>query len=255
MKILLTNDDGIHSKGLHCLASHLLEKHEVTIIAPLAENSGISHSFTIFSPLFIREVSLPGGLTGHGVNGTPSDCVKIGVKKIMPARPDMVISGFNRGENTGISAFYSGTVAGAREGVFFRIRSLSLSLMAYSDAHYGYAISWLDGFLEKLASKKIDFDGSRTFLNVNFPACSPEQIEGTRLTRQGMTPFNDDYEERKSPSGQNYFWLFGDRPPEPDARADETAVEKGFVTVTPLSVDMTDYGFLEKYSNAPVFEK
>lgn len=217
----------------------------------MTEMSGISHSFTIFSPLFIKEMKVDGGLKGFGVNGTPSDCVKIGLKKIMKSRPDLIISGINRGENTGISVFYSGTVAGAREGVFFGVKSLALSLNAYTDANYGYALSWLDAFLPRLESREIDFNPATTFLNVNFPACGPDLVQGTRLTRQGVTPFNDDYEKRRNPSGQDYFWLFGDRGNDGGLSADEAAIEKGWVTVTPLCVDMTDRAFIERYAEHP----
>ena len=251
MDILITNDDGILSKGIIVLAQNLAKNHSVTVVAPQVEMSGASHSFTIFTPLFVHRAGQNGGPPAYVVNGTPSDCVKIGIRKLLKKKPDLLISGINSGENTGVSSFYSGTVAGAREGAFFGVKSVSVSLSRHSDEHYRHAVAWVTRFVGRIAGGEIDFDPWTTYLNVNFPACSPAQIRGVKITRQGVTPFNDDYEERTNPSGIRYFWLFGDKPGKNDAGADEKAIEEGFITVTPLSVDMTDGRFIEKYSGKP----
>ncbi|OGS36526.1 MAG: 5'/3'-nucleotidase SurE [Elusimicrobia bacterium RIFOXYB2_FULL_49_7] len=253
MRILLTNDDSIHAECLQTLTSHLIHKHEVTVVAPLSEMSGVSHSFTIFSPLFVREIKIAENITGFGVSGTPADCVKLGIKKLMKAPPDLLLSGMNCGENSGISAVYSGTVSGAREGMFFSIPSVSLSLTAFSKAHIAYALSWLDRFLDRFMNGRIPFNPATTFLNVNFPSVAPEHIKGTRLTRQGTSPFNDDYEKRQNPAGENYFWLFGNRPHCHNDRFDESALQSGYVTVTPLTADMTDHTFFERYETSDLF--
>ncbi|MFH0921354.1 MAG: 5'/3'-nucleotidase SurE, partial [Fibrobacterota bacterium] len=167
--------------------------------------------------------------------------------------PDLVISGFNPGENAGISSFYSGTVAGAREGTFFGIRSLSLSLSLFDPSHYAYALQWLDRFLARIVDHSIDFDPRRTYLNINFPHCAVKDIKGTRVTRQGTAPFNDDFEERVNPSGKKYYWLFGDKTLSDDCCYDEKAVRCAYVTVTPLTIDMTDNVFYEKYASNATF--
>ncbi len=250
MNILLTNDDNIRSPGIKFLAISLSKKHNVTVVAPKHEMSGISHSFTIFSPLFFEEVNLGPGFKAYEVEGTPSDCVKIGVTKLSKTKPDLIVSGFNNGDNSGISSFYSGTVAGAREGVFFGIHSLSLSLCAADDPHYKYAVNWLLNLINALDSKAIEFDCSKTYLNVNFPSCDIKKIKGTRITKQGVTPFQDDYEERVNPSGRKYFWLFGDKRASSCEHDDEHALSKRYVSVTPLTIDTTDIAFYDKYSRS-----
>jgi 5'-nucleotidase len=249
MNILLTNDDSIYSPGIKVLARHLAANHKITVAAPKEEMSGISHSFTIFSPLFFEIVEFVPGVKAYAIQGTPSDCVKIGVTKLSKPLPDMVISGFNNGDNSGISAFYSGTVAGAREGAFFGIKSLSLSLCSFDDAHFNYALKWLDGLLLAVSNKALEFGGDKTYLNINFPACNVKKIKGTRITRQGTTPFRDKYEERVNPAGQKYYWLFGDKPASSCRHDDECGLEDNFVTVTPLTIDQTDHAFFEKYSS------
>jgi len=240
VNILLTNDDGIHAKGLLALAGHLSKSDNLLVVAPLHEASGVSHSFTIFNPLQVREAPLNGFGRGYTVNGSPSDCVKMGVRKLAVHPLDLIVSGINHGENTGISSFYSGTVAGAREGVFFGVRSISVSLSLFTDEHIEHAAAWTARFVAAIRDNRLDFDPRRTFLNINFPSCKPQDIHGVKITRQGITPFNDDYEERTSPGGQRYFWLFGDRPSHAGPDTDEKAIEERWITVTPLSVDMTD---------------
>jgi len=250
MRILLTNDDSIHAPGIKILANHLAKHHALIVAAPKREMSGVSHSFTIFSPLFIKSFDIGHNIPAFAIDGTPSDCVKIGVTKLCKEKPDLVISGFNDGENSGISSFYSGTVAGAREGVFFNIKSLSLSLCASDDAHYQFALQWLDRLLLRLEENEFTFNPASTYLNINFPSCPVEQINGTRLTKQGLTPFNDDYEERVNPSGEKYYWLFGGKPANSCTLDDEQSLSERFVSVTPQTIDSTDYKFLELNSGA-----
>jgi 5'-nucleotidase len=245
MNILLVNDDNIHAKGIRQLAAHLSTKHIVTVVAPKEEMSGVSHAFTIYNPLFVEKVEFGANITAYAVSGTPSDCVKMGVRKLCASKPDLIISGINCGENSGISAFYSGTVAGAREGALFGIRSIALSISNFDDTMYSYTFKWLDNLLAKLLDNKFSFDGCKTLLNVNFPSCEPGKIVGTKLTAQGTTPFNDDYEQRTSPSGKLYYWLHGDKPDSANNQDDETSLCKNYVTVTPLSLDMTDNNFLK----------
>ncbi len=247
MKILIVNDDNIYSRGLHLLAEHLSTNHSVTVVAPKTEMSGVSHACTINAPLFVEPFNIGNKIKAYAINGTPSDCVKVGIRKLCESRPDLIISGFNHGENSGISSFYSGTVAGAREGALFGIRSIALSLTNYTDPFFTYALNWLDNFLKQLNSGFFDFNPETTFLSINFPQSFPSDKADTVVVKQATTPFNDDYEERKTPNGKAYYWLYGDKPLS-GKQDDETLLAKGFVTITPLCLDMTDKSFLEKYS-------
>lgn len=249
MNILITNDDSIHASGLLTLVKNLSESHNLTVVAPQEEMSGAGHSFTIYNPLFINKTTLFDNFVGYAVSGTPSDCVKIGIRKIVKEKPDLIISGINSGENSGVSNFYSGTIAGAREGVFFGIKSIALSLSNPSDKYYKYLNSWLKNFLNLLENGDIDFSPNSTYLNINFPSCSPEDIKGTKFTKQGTTPFNDDYEERVSPFNKKYYWLFGNKDKTDESDSDENFLQQGYVTITPLTIDNTDYNTINKYSN------
>ncbi|MBL8029427.1 MAG: 5'/3'-nucleotidase SurE [Fibrobacteres bacterium] len=250
MNLLLVNDDSINAKGIRELALHLSREHTVTIVAPKDEMSGVAHAFTIFTPLYADKVDIGKGITAYSVSGTPSDCVKMGVTHLCTVKPDVVISGLNYGENAGISAFYSGTVAGAREGAMNGIRSIAISTANFSDEAAEYAAKWLSNTLKKLADGSFSFDGTVTFLNVNFPACNPAEIKGSCFTAQGTTPFDDGYEKRVSPSKKEYYWLHGSKTSSTNPQIDECAILDNFVTITPLSLDMTDKKFLDKYQKA-----
>ncbi|MEJ8475997.1 5'/3'-nucleotidase SurE [Roseibium algae] len=245
MRILITNDDGIHSAGLASLeriARTLSD--DVWVIAPETDQSGVAHSLTLSEPLRLRQIS-----DRHfAVKGTPTDCVIMGVRKVVPEMPDLILSGINRGQNLAEDVTYSGTVAGAMEGSILGIRSIAVS-QAYdwdvgSEPNYATA----EAHAPELFRKLISFDMPRhSLLNVNFPACSAEDVKGTKVTIQGHHEQSGlTMDERKDGRGYPYYWLgFQDRGNSMLENSDLHAVADGFISVTPLRIDLTAHDMVE----------
>lgn len=250
MRILLTNDDGIHAEGLACLERIARTiSDDVWVVAPETDQSGFAHSLSISEPLRLRQIS-----DKHfAVRGTPTDCVIMGVRKIMPEAPDLILSGVNSGANLADDVTYSGTVAGAMEGTLLGIRSIALS-QAYNVQDGARLVPWetvealAPALLQRLL--KIDLpDG--TFLNVNFPNCPPEEVEATRVTTQGKLVHSLWIDERADGRGFPYFWLrFGREPPELKEGTDVHAVRSKFVSVTPLKLDLTAHEIRDQLTKA-----
>ncbi len=244
--ILLTNDDGYAAVGIASLYAALSPYYSVTVIAPELEQSGVGHAFSYNSPLFYRPIPQKAGIPGYIVSGTPSDCVKFGVVHILKSKPDIVISGMNVGENSGISVFYSGTVAGAREGAFWQIPSIAFSLSenasAYLDDYSIVAVKILEKIVtidEKYFAETVH---NRVFFNVNFPSCKTQECKGIRATRQSLAFFEDRYISRKQDDGTEEFWLSGEKKGlEESEKYDSRALENGYITVTPLNCDATSH--------------
>ncbi|MGD9579650.1 MAG: 5'/3'-nucleotidase SurE [Syntrophorhabdus sp.] len=233
MLILLTNDDGIHSEGLTLLMETLSKQHDVCAVAPERERTCIGHAITLHKPLRIKETRK--GI--YATNGTPVDCVFLGVKAIMPKRPDLIISGINKGPNMGQDVNYSGTVAAAQEGAFLGIPSLAISLNARSHFHFADAIKVTEVIIDVV--KKNGFLDS-TFLNVNVPNVSYDKLKGFMVTRLGKRIYNDTVIERTDPRGGKYYWIGGNGEHfESLEGTDFHAIEQGFVSVTPLGLDAT----------------
>jgi 5'-nucleotidase len=254
MKILITNDDGIHSPGLNFLANSFQTLGEVTIVAPDTERSAVGHSITISHPLRVQEVRKDNKIFGYAINGTPADCVKIALGAIMKERADLVVSGINLGLNIGTNIIYSGTVSGAMEGAILGLPALAVSIDVdkYTQNHLFYEDlfsfpSEFSVFLAKLVME----NGlpERTLLNINFPSCSKEEIKGIAITKQGQTIFRDRFQKRLDPRQNVYYWLEGDEENmelEGGDKLDYTAVKKGFISITPLFSDLTNHGCIEK---------
>lgn len=250
MKILITNDDGINAPGLASaerIARSLTD--DVLIVAPETDQSGLAHSLTLSHPLRLRKVS-----DGKfAVNGTPTDCVIMGVRELMDEPPDLVLSGVNSGQNIGDDVTYSGTVAGAIEGALLGIKSIALS-QAYDFQEGVRHVKWQT--CEKLAPdiiKKImdqDFPG-KTLVNVNFPNRDPDDVEGVEVTNQGMFTHGLFMEKRHDGRGFPYYWIkFGRDVPSQRKGSDITALQQGRVSITPLKLDMTDAEFKENLEDA-----
>ncbi|MFH1761873.1 MAG: 5'/3'-nucleotidase SurE [bacterium] len=250
-QILLTNDDGIYSQGIWYLYKVLSSIGKIKVIAPQQEMSGVSHAFTYNKPVLIDKIMLH-GVACYPVKGTPADTVKIGVTQIFKKLPDFVISGINAGDNSGVSCHYSGTVAAAREGCFWKIPSLAVSVKRYDMESYKYASLIIKKMIQGINKRKIDFDSSRVFLNINFPDCVPGRIKGIKVTRQGLSPFKDDYEQRTSPMGMPYYWVYGKKEPWFKDEEDDAFISKGFITVTPLNIDNTEVDFYNKYKETEI---
>jgi 5'-nucleotidase len=245
MNILLTNDDGIDAKGLHTLYDTIADLGNVTVVAPEHEMSGSSHSISMTYPLVIRQVMRNGSPWGVAVSGTPSDAAKLALTALFPEPPDLVISGINQGVNTGLAAIYSGTVAAASEGAFLAIPSMAVSLASRTYNDYKPAAR----IARKLATLLADpahHSPKGTVWNINVPPLPLTDIKGFRLTRQGLGGFRDTFVRRTDPKGREYFWLDGAGfRIENDPMADDFAINDGYVTITPLSFDLTNRTLLK----------
>lgn len=242
--ILLTNDDGIHAEGLWALYGRFFKSHGVVVVAPDRERSAVGHGITLHQPLRTHRVRVWGGYEGYAVDGTPADCVKIGILEVLGKKPDAVISGINPGANVGVSINYSGTVSAAREAALYGIPSVAVSVNA-SDVHsFEPAASVAEKILCQILDRGLPFG---TLLNVNVPDLPMEKINGFRISRQGVSVLTEYFEKRVDPRNRSYHWLGGDTQRfEGDGEIDWTALYQGYVSITPIRCDMTDYQMLEK---------
>jgi 5'-nucleotidase len=235
-RILVTNDDGVHSDGIHALAAALASLGDVTVVAPHIEASAIGHALTLRRPLRMERLRE----RVYEVDGTPTDCVNIALTQIYGAAspPDLVVSGINKGYNLGDDVTYSGTVSGALEGSLLGIPSIAVSLER-SRGNYDFGAA--AGAAATMASMVLrgEMIGGRTFLNINVPAGKPK---GFRLTVQARRNHITIVDPRTDPRGQPYYWIEeGANDWESHDRSDYQAVRDGYVSVTPLQPDMTDH--------------
>lgn len=243
MLILLTNDDGIYAPGLAAIERELRTLGEVVIVAPAAEQSGVGHSITYLTPLIVKEIFRSNGSPGDdrrwgwAVEGSPADCVKIGIHEFCPRPPDLVVSGINSGLNAGINVLYSGTVAAAIEGAFFGITSVAVSLQFDEHARFDQAARLARGIIQQIVDKKSP--GPQLY-NLNIPTAALSGTPEICVVPMNVTRYGDRFEKRTDPWGRDYYWLIGG--PAPATAAHETdlsALEKGNVTITPLDYNMT----------------
>ncbi|KQV33088.1 MULTISPECIES: 5'/3'-nucleotidase SurE [unclassified Rhizobium] len=245
MRILLTNDDGIHAEGLAVLERIALTlSDDVWIVAPETDQSGLAHSLTLSEPLRLRQL----GEKRFALRGTPTDCVIMAIRKILDFPPDIVLSGVNVGANMADDVTYSGTIAGAMEGRLQGARSFALS-QAYSHAS-GQGVPWsvvethAPALLKTLMTLDLP-DG--TFLNLNFPNCAAHDVAGTTVTTQGKLDFGLTIDERADGRGNPYFWLkFGERTGDFRLGTDIHAIREKHISVTPLKIDLTDYAVQDR---------
>jgi 5'-nucleotidase len=240
MKILVTNDDGIRSEGLQVLAETLKAAGEVVVVAPDREMSSVAHALTLHRPLRVEGL----GKDTYAVDGTPVDCVNLGVHLLRPDRPGLVVSGINRGENMGEDILYSGTVSAAFEGTIMGIPSLAISLAGRRDFRFQGAADFAlraARFVQKNGLPK------NTLLNINVPNTDPDKIRSYRITRQGKRIYGDVVHEKIDPRGRKYYWIGGnDMSFEKDQGTDFDAISQGHVSVTPLHPNLTCVPCLEE---------
>lgn len=245
MKILLTNDDGIYSEGIQILKKQLEKIAKVTIIAPDRERSTIGHAMTLRKPLRINEVNINGDSLGYSIDGTPVDCVIMGLLEIMKnSKPDMVVSGINRGPNLGDDIIYSGTVSAAIEGAMRNVPSLAVSIAGYENFKFESAALVTKNIVSHLMKDNLP---SNLILNINVPNIDYDKIEGIVVTRHGKRVYQDEIKIIHDPQGTTHYWLGGDLPEgkiEPDT--DFEAIYHHKVSITPLSLDLTDYHNMPK---------
>lgn len=240
MKILVTNDDGIRSPVLSLLADALHREHEVRVAAPSIDQSGMSHSFThgLEKRLAFRADAVS-PYPKYEVLGTPCDCIKFAVAHLFKAAaPDLILSGINLGENAGMSAVYSGTVAAAREGAMWGIPSIAVSVWKDEPARLAHAVDWLLRLLRRpnLLPKR-----PGGLWNVNFPPCEPDEIQGTAVTTMSTVMFRDSYEAIRTEHGLTEFRLVGYKPAgEFREGTDDWALARGRISITPLQIGQSD---------------
>jgi len=243
MKILLCNDDGVHAQGLKAIHKELNKLGKVYVAAPLEEKSTTGHSLTLHKPLRILEV----GKDFYGISGSPADCVYIGIKEILAGRkPDLIVSGVNRGANLGQDVYYSGTVSAAREGCIMGIPAIAVSCavdfnkpIQESRIHYESSAKATSEVIKKIV-KNWNFPRF-TFLNLNVPDLKYEKLKGIVSTRQGFRFYSGNVLKRKDHRGRNYFWVGGQyKGFKNDPDTDCYAVDHGYASLTPIKLDTTD---------------
>ena len=242
--ILISNDDGIHAPGIEALFQEARKIADIVIVAPDKQQSAVGHAITMNYPLRVEKVFKNDAFYGYGVEGTPADAVKLGVRTLLDRKPDLLLSGINHGSNTAISIIYSGTVSAATEGTVLGIPSIALSLTTYDKPDFSYAAR----FAVRLA-KMVLQNGlpPGVLLNVNIPPLQEEEIRGVVITRQGKSIWNDTFESRRDPNNREYFWLTGDlAPADSSLDDDQYAVTQRYVSITPIHYDLTDYGMIEE---------
>ena len=237
--ILVTNDDGVHAPGLAALVEAMSEIGDVYVVAPDRERSAVSHALTLHRPLKAEE------LREHvySVNGTPTDCVALAVHKILPRKPDLVASGINKGANLGDDVTYSGTVSAAMEGTILGVPSFAISLAGDHPFIYDSAVPFAVEVARYILDKQLPYD---TLLNVNVPNLPKETLKGIRITKQGKRMYDNAIQDIYSPWGEKHYWIGGGKPYwEHGEDLDMQSVMDGYVSVTPVHLDMTNYSALE----------
>lgn len=236
MHIMVTNDDGIHAAGILALAEALRELGTVTVVAPDRERSAAGHSLTLHSPLRVFELR-PGFFA---VDGTPTDCVNMGIHNLLPIRPDLVVSGINHGHNLGDDVTYSGTVAAAMEANLMGIPAIAVSLGTFErHGHFEAAAQVAVRVARQVLANGLPAD---TFLNVNIPDCPAEEMQPPLITRQGTRSFVGKIVDKTDPRGRKYYWIGSEEPDFNDEPGtDFHALNRNHVSITPLHLDLTNY--------------
>ncbi len=237
MRVLITNDDGIHASGIQTLAKHFASFATVTVVAPDRQQSATSHSITLHKPLHVDEVHLGSSIRAYQVNGTPADCVKLALGALCEDAPDLVLSGVNSGANLGLDIVYSGTASAAAEAVLQGFKAIALSV---TKPPFDFTASVR--IAENLAHQVIQHGlTADTYLNVNIPPLPYDELKGIVVTRIGVRKYKNAYERRTDPLGRNYYWQAGKIVKVHNEQdTDVHAIEAGKVSVTPVHFDFTN---------------
>ncbi|MDR1199388.1 MAG: 5'/3'-nucleotidase SurE [Prevotellaceae bacterium] len=247
LRIFVTNDDSVNSKGIAALIEMVQPYGDVYVLAPFAVNSGMSQAVTINTPVRMKKIREEENIKIYACTGTPTDCVKLAFSHILPDRKaDLLVSGINHGSNSSASVLYSGTLAATTEGIMYKTPSIGFSLCDYMpDADFSACIPIGRKIIDCVLSKNF---GINSYLNVNFPKLSLQEIKGIKICRQAKGVWREEFERRTDPRGIDYYWLTGDYVnEEPDADdTDESWLAKGYVTIVPQTLDMTNYDDIDK---------
>jgi len=234
LTILLANDDGYGAPGLQALIVSLRPIAEIVVAAPAVEQSGKGHGLTLREPIFVSERQQPDGKTWYAIDAPPASCVRLAVESLLPRRPDLVISGINRGDNLGITVYHAGTLGAAREAAIVGVPAIAVSIRGDDNKDYAAAAEFIRQLVSKLKEKGMIKSG--LFLNVNVPAGGFKGVEWTTLS---VKPRYDSFERRVSPGGRLYFWPVWKQLEDDSRGTDVWAFARGFITITPMRLDVT----------------
>jgi len=244
LNILITNDDGIHAPGLFYLKQALEKMADVLVVAPDTERSAVGHAITLSDPLRVYEVVKDNQFFGFAVNGTPADCVKLGIKCLMEKKTDLVVSGINLGSNTGTNIIYSGTVSAAAEAVIMGVPAMALSISSFHIHEYDFACTLAVDLVKKIFQYGLR---TGTLLNINIPPVKSNEINGIVITRQGQARFEEFFDKRVDPTNRVYYWLAGKRLDlDKEADLDDVVIQQNKVSITPIRYDLTDMIMLQE---------
>ena len=242
--ILVTNDDGITAPGIRKLVEFMNEIGEVVVVAPDSPQSGKGHAITINSTLMVEEIKIEGAQRDFACSGTPVDCVKLALDKVLTRRPDLVVSGINHGANSSINVIYSGTMSAAVEAGVEGIPAIGFSLLDFSfEADFDQAKDFIQEIVLKTLKNPMP---KGIVLNVNIPKLKKEEIKGIKICRQAQAKWEENFDERVNPQGKKYYWLpgyFNNMDEGEDA--DETALMNGYISIVPVKFDLTGYEYID----------
>ncbi|MGL5754839.1 MAG: 5'/3'-nucleotidase SurE [Paraclostridium sp.] len=248
MNILITNDDGIQADGIVELAKAIKEVANVYVVAPDVQRSATGHAITIHDPIMIKEEHIDEGINAYSISGTPADCVKVGIEAIFKdIEIDLVLSGINNGANLGTDVIYSGTVSAAIEGLIQNKPAIAISYDAYEISKYDYQVAsrYVVNLVKNTQEMMHIFDDC--ILNVNIPN---KDIQGFKITKLGIRKYENDIEERQSPHGKRYVWIGGKiKEIDQEEDSDIKATEKGYISITPINIDMTNMKKIQILNN------
>lgn len=244
MNILITNDDGIHAPGIFAIKKALEMIADVLVVAPDTERSAVGHAITLSDPLRVSEIHKENSFFGYAVNGTPADCVKLGLRCLSEKSIDVVVSGINMGPNTATNIIYSGTVSAAAEAVIMGVPGLAVSLTSFDTPEFEYSCSLARQLVKKIVENGLP---EGTLLNVNVPPLKPDEIEGIVITRQGKGRYEELFDKRIDPNNRTYYWMTGKRMNlDHEDDVDDVVVRQKKVSITPVRYDLTDTDMLQK---------
>lgn len=251
--ILVTNDDGITAPGIRALVEAAKPLGKVVVVAPDKPQSGMGHAITIGTPLRMNRVEMFGDVEAWQTSGTPVDCVKLAVDKILHRKPDLCISGINHGANHSINVLYSGTMSAAMEAAIESIPSIGFSLLDYRfEADFSGAIHYANKIIATVLKNKLD---KHLLLNVNIPSLPLNEIKGIRVSKQAYAKYVEDFDERKDPHGKKYYWLTGEFVNFDKSKdTDVWALQHNYVSVVPIQFDLTNYKLKQLLEKKKLFK-
>lgn len=245
MNILLTNDDGVNADGIYAAAECLSELGSVTLVAPTHEQSAVSSKITVHKPIRVQKLHLSDKFTSYAVAGTPADCIKLGLAELCEVKPDIVVSGINHGSNTGFNLIYSGTVAGAIEGMLNHIPSIAISITSFEIPNFDLAKKALKELVPKVMENGLPY---HTLLNVNIPPLEIGDENGYKWCKLSQNRYVEDFEKRVDPIGKPYYWLGGKKTEiDTDGNYDDVWVKKGFISIVPVKFEFNAENQLDEF--------